>query len=91
MSTTKLTSPVSLVLSPGPSKSITLSSVTLIEIRDNSVAKKASAIIKESPAPIILWSGTDYTAIGDYTQAQAEARLLEIVNALPKATAPASK
>lgn len=33
--------------------------------------------IARCPAPVLLWQGDEYDAAGDYTQAQAEARLLE--------------
>lgn len=29
--------------------------------------------------PLLLWSGPDYDSIGDYTQAQAETRVLELL------------
>lgn len=34
------------------------------------------------PRSILLWSGDEYDAAGDYTQAQAEARVLEVLGDL---------
>jgi hypothetical protein len=33
--------------------------------------------------PLVLWSGADYDVAGDYTQAQVEARVLELLGNEP--------
>ena len=50
--------------------------VTLI---DNAKRRHCEARIRPCPRPIVLWSGDAYDAAGDYTQAQAEARILEVL------------
>lgn len=39
------------------------------------------ALARLHPAlkPLVLWRGDDYAAIGDWTQAQAEARIAELL------------
>jgi hypothetical protein len=39
------------------------------------------------PKAILLWSGDEYDAVGDYTQAQAEARAVEVLGDLGQAFA----
>lgn len=46
-------------------------------IMDNYSQKRVLAIIPGFPTGIVLWQGIEYDSAGDYTQAQAEARLLE--------------
>lgn len=48
--------------------------VTLI---DDAARKVVEARLGGFPRGIVLWRGEAYDAAGDYTQAQAEARLLE--------------
>lgn len=31
------------------------------------------------PKALVLWSGDDYTQIGDYTQSQVEAKIIELL------------
>jgi hypothetical protein len=59
-------------------KPITLDEID-ITIVDNAKRRHASAQIRTCPRPLVLWQGEDYDAAGDYTQAQAEARLLEVL------------
>jgi hypothetical protein len=44
---------------------------------DSAWARKCEARISHVPATVTLWEGDEYDAAGDYTQAEAEARLLE--------------
>ena len=48
-------------------------------INDNPKSKTIAVVIPPLPISIVLWSGNDYDLIGDWTQAQADARLLEIL------------
>jgi hypothetical protein len=59
-------------------KPITLTEldVTLI---DNAKRKRCEARIRPCPQPLVLWTGAAYDAAGDYTQAQAESRILELL------------
>jgi hypothetical protein len=42
-------------------------------------------VLPSNRVSITLWSGDEYDAIGDYTQAQVEARVLEVVGDLAAA------
>lgn len=66
-------------------KPITLAEldVTLI---DNAKRKSVVAQIRPCPRPLVLWEKDGYDAVGDYTQAQAEARILELLGSNPAAT-----
>jgi hypothetical protein len=44
---------------------------------DDSLRKLVLARLHPALSPLMLWRGDEYTAIGDWTQAQAEARILE--------------
>lgn len=57
-------------------KPLTMSHLVVI-FEDNSEGKSVRARIIPLPMPVVLWQGAEYEAAGDYTQAQAEARLLE--------------
>jgi len=54
-------------------------------ISDNATRKIARAGIRRCPFAVTLWDGAAYDAAGDYTQAQAEARLLEVLGSDLKA------
>jgi hypothetical protein len=55
-------------------------------LTDNSKNKIVSVDIMGIPSPITLWSGKDYDNAGDYTQAQAESKLLDLLGNDPAAT-----
>lgn len=59
-------------------KPITLSSLD-VTIIDNAKRKSAMAQIRPCPYPLVLWAGEAYDAVGDYTQAQVEAKVLELL------------
>jgi hypothetical protein len=65
-------------------KPITVSSLD-VTIIDNSTRKSAVAQIRPCPRPLVLWEGDAYTEAGDYTQAQVEARVLELLGTDVKA------
>ena len=67
-----------------PIKEITISKLEFV-LMDNSSKKLAVAALTAIPASITLWSGADYDAAGDYTQAAVEARILEILGPDPRA------
>jgi hypothetical protein len=52
-------------------------------ITDNSFKKTVSAIFRGIPKPLILWSGADYDTVGNWTQEQADARILELLGSNP--------
>jgi hypothetical protein len=61
---------------------ITLTELDLTII-DNSKHKSVVVQIRPIPRPLVLWTGDAYTSAGDYTQAQVEARVLEVLGNEP--------
>lgn len=59
-------------------KPITLS-VLDVTIIDNAMRKTCVAQVRPCPYPLMLWQKEAYDAAGDYTQAQVEARVLELL------------
>jgi len=57
---------------------ITLSELKLT-ILDDVNQKICSVRITPFPKTLVLWSGSEYDAVGDYTQAQLEERVLEVL------------
>jgi hypothetical protein len=64
---------------------ITLNKLSL-RIMDSVDAKVVMVSIHPIPRPLVLWTGADYDAAGDYTQAMVEARVLELLGNDPSAT-----
>lgn len=50
-----------------------------ITITDNPKRKLCTVQIARFRRPITLWEGSAYDVAGDYTQAQVEARILEVL------------
>ena len=50
-----------------------------VTIIDNADRKICAAQIRPFLAPLVLWADEAYTAAGDYTQAQVEARIKELI------------
>ena len=64
-------------------KPITLNKLDIVTIDDN--ARKVVMVqIRPVPRPLTLWEGDAYTTAGDYTQAQVEARVTELLGSDPK-------
>ena len=59
---------------------VVVAELTIDRIIDTPSRKEVVAFIREIPRPIKLWEGAAYDAIGDWTQAQAEARILEVLS-----------
>lgn len=59
-------------------KPITLTELD-VTIIDNSKRQRCEARIRPCPYPLVLWTGAAYDEAGDYTQAEAEARILELL------------
>lgn len=59
-------------------KPITLASLD-VTIIDNAKRKSCLAQVRPCPFPLVLWEKQAYDAAGDYTQSQAEARVLELL------------
>jgi hypothetical protein len=69
------------IINPQP---ITFDNLDLI-FTDNVKSKTVYAMIIGTPAPIILWTPEEYDTIGDWTQSQAEQKLMEILGQDPAA------
>jgi hypothetical protein len=59
--------------------------LTLRLTTDDPVGKKVSAIFVEASRPLIVWSGSTYEAIGDWTQAQLVDAITAAIEADPGA------
>lgn len=55
-------------------------------IMDNAENKSVLVQVHPVPRPLILWSGEAYDAAGDYTQAQVESKILELLGDDPSKT-----
>lgn len=74
------TSPLVVRLRNG--QTITQSTFRLI-ITDDSYSRRVVAQLLPVSKPFTLWQGDEYDAVGDYTQAAAEARVLEVLGEDP--------
>jgi hypothetical protein len=77
MSVINLGTTVDYTVQPATKKSLT--TVTLIGWIDQPAQKVVVARVQELPNPVTLWSGAAYDAIGDWTEAQAEAQLKTVL------------
>lgn len=59
---------------------VVLSEVTLVRLVDLPGQRIVRAFIKELGQPLTLWEGDAYDEAGDWTQAEANARILGIIN-----------
>jgi hypothetical protein len=57
-------------------KSIT--TLTVQRMVDLPAKKEVKVFVKELNDPIVLWSGADYDAAGQWTDADVEAKLIEL-------------
>jgi hypothetical protein len=55
-----------------------------ITIVDNPKQKSVRVYVQHCPRPLILWENDTYTSAGDYTQAQVETRIVELLGNDPK-------
>ena len=76
--TVALGSTINYLVQPATTKSLT--TVTITRWIDRPADKVVLVWIQELPTPITLWSGAAYTAIGDWTNAQAEAQLIAVLS-----------
>lgn len=61
-----------------PARQIKISELTIVSINDSSADKKVTAITKEMGS-ILLWEGAAYDAAGQWTDADVQARLIELL------------
>lgn len=62
---------------------VTLSELSFV-LMDSAKYRVVHAQIGPIPRTLVLWAGDAYDNIGDYTQDQAEARILELLGDDPK-------
>ena len=68
------------VMAVGPYVNFYLNAGEVAKFVIDDVNKKTCSVrITPFPIPLVLWSGEDYDAVGDYTQAQLEERVLEVL------------
>ena len=79
--------PPSFTRSTGEVRTFEPITLTALEVAviDNATRKTCTAQIRPCSQHIVLWEGAAYDAAGDYTQAQAEARVLEVLGSDIKA------
>lgn len=65
-------------------KTETITEITDIVLTDSFERKFVTATyttnLGSSERPVLLWKGPEYDAIGDYTNAQVQARLVQILS-----------
>lgn len=71
-----LQNPKKVVLQEEKSKNV--STLTVARIVDLPKKKVVRAFIEELDEPVVLWEGAAYDAIGQWTDANVEARLTEL-------------
>lgn len=57
---------------------VTLSELSLI-FHDYNDRRIVVAILRPHFRSVVLWEGSEYDAVGDWTQAQAESRIIDIL------------
>ena len=77
MGTITLTTPLSIVTQPEIKK--TLTEIKIERIVDRNQEKKVIAFLVDYPRELVLWADDEYVAIGDWTQAQAESKIVELL------------
>ena len=71
-----LTNPKKVVLQEEKSK--TVSTLTVQRVVDLPVKKVVRCFVEELDEPVVLWEGAAYDAVGQWTDANVEARLTEL-------------
>jgi hypothetical protein len=79
--------PPSFTRSTGEVRTFEPITLTALEVAviDNATRKTCTAQIRPCAQHIVLWEGAAYDAAGDYTQAQVDARVLEVLGSDIKA------
>jgi hypothetical protein len=82
--TIKLPSPIIVNIPINPStKAVTFSELKLRQSVDNPTRKTVSVYFVGAPLPLIIWSGSTYDSIGNWTQEQLELEIKTKVSASP--------
>jgi hypothetical protein len=75
----EITNPKTIVVTEQQTK--TYSELTIKRLVDFPEKKRVVAFIKEVNKPVVLWEGTSYDVIGDWTSANVSERLTELYSA----------
>ena len=75
----KLSSPKAIEIITQESQIITTDTVVLSHIMDNGISAVAMIVIEGLSKTIVLWQGDEYKAIGDWTQSDANNRIIELL------------
>jgi hypothetical protein len=68
----------SVILKSFPAREVTGSAIEITRFEDDPVNKRVVAMTKGVPGMIVLWEGTAYDTIGDWTTANVVTRLHEL-------------
>ena len=82
---TTITLPAPHTLTVVAAQTLTTSTLTLLRVVDRASDSTVIAFLKELNQPLILWNESTtptYTEIGDWTQAQANARIQVLIEAM---------
>lgn len=74
----KLQKSIEVIVRPAIIKNI--ETINILYFVDSIAERKLSVTVKELPAPIVLWENESYDEIGQWTDDQARARLLELIS-----------
>jgi hypothetical protein len=69
------------VLRTIPERIISADKIEIEQIIDNYAQKKITAITKSVLGQVILWEGAAYDAIGQWSDEDVKARILQLINA----------
>jgi hypothetical protein len=78
----QLPNPITIKLPNGREQTLAELPVTIV---DSKPLRRVQVMLRPLMKPLILWQGDAYDAAGDYTQAQVEARVLELLGSDIKA------
>jgi len=75
-----LEEPKEIVVAPAiPQQTIMIDKIEVLTISDDLSSVKAAVIVNDYSKVITLWEGEEYENIGDWTQEQANARIIELL------------
>ena len=82
MSEIKLGSPKTIEVIEKKAQTVETDTVELVEILDSPPGKVvfATILVGEHPQKLTLWEGAAYDEVGNWTQEQAEARIIELLS-----------
>ena len=73
-----LNNPLNILLQPEKTKTIT--TLTITRVVDIPIQKVVRCFIEELEQPVVLWEGSAYDSIGQWTDSDVNTRLNELYN-----------